>query len=55
VLVGALHDAAGSFTSAFGLLAGMAVVQFALARPAAPHERAVAASIQGGAGRSVGS
>jgi CP family cyanate transporter-like MFS transporter len=39
VLVGALRDATGSFTGAFGLLAGMAVVQLALAFSLGPRHR----------------
>jgi MFS transporter, CP family, cyanate transporter len=39
VVVGALHDATGSFKSAFGLLAGLAVVQLALATSLGPRHR----------------
>jgi CP family cyanate transporter-like MFS transporter len=39
VVVGALHDATGSFTGAFGLLAGMALVQLALATSLGPRHR----------------
>jgi MFS transporter, CP family, cyanate transporter len=39
VLVGALHDASGSFTGAFGVLAGMALIQLALATSLGPRHR----------------
>lgn len=39
VLVGALHDASGSFTGAFGLLAFLALVQLAMATSLGPRHR----------------
>lgn len=39
VLIGALHDATGSFTGAFGALAGLALIELALATSLGPRHR----------------